>query len=655
MHNIRLDLAISHWRTISVHQIGNAKADALVAYLNVLGFRLVDSSGDFEICVADDYLRDELQVVNGLAMSRGRPWMLTKIVGSIVWIGPVFAPPQTACYACLAQRLAANRQVESFLRTVDPAMAPTPPCFVFDPITQLATKLVAREIINSAATELSSATTGVLTFDAISSTLRFHQLFRRPQCRVCGNHAVWISGRQPRPPMIRSTVQKTHAVEANHRTATPEETLGKYRVHISPITGVVNDVSRVEGDSSGLTVTFTAAHNFAVVGNDVLALRQNLRGRAGGKGVTETQSEVSAICEALERYSGVFRAEEEISVRATYRDLGRVAIRPQECLLFSRSQYANRHAWNKSQEYTRFHLVPNPFDEGAQISWTPLWSLTEERFYYLPTSYCYYGHPDLLRFGFCGADSNGCAAGNSIEEAIIEGFCELVERDSVALWWYNKLKRPLVDIATFPATDFVGQITNLYRQLRRRLWVIDITSDTGIPAFAAVSANADRRPEDIIIGYGAHLDPNAALLRALTELSQFLPMVSSSDSKGYRATTPDMVTWFASSTLENQPYLVPDHSSQPRQFGDFLQRSGSDLSKDIQICIGIVRNMGLNMMCLEQTRPDIGMPVCRIVVPGLRHFWRRLGPGRLYDVPVKQGWIKAPLVEEQLNSVSMFF
>jgi ribosomal protein S12 methylthiotransferase accessory factor len=58
---------------------------------------------------------------------------------------------------------------------------------------------------------------------------------------------------------------------------------------------------------------------------------------------------------------------------------------------------------------------------------------------------------------------------------------------------------------------------------------------------------------------------------------------------------------------------------------------------------------GLELIVLDQTRPDIGLPVVKAVVPGLRHFWPRLGPGRLYDVPVELGWLTAPLDEDELN------
>jgi ribosomal protein S12 methylthiotransferase accessory factor YcaO len=62
----------------------------------------------------------------------------------------------------------------------------------------------------------------------------------------------------------------------------------------------------------------------------------------------------------------------------------------------------------------------------------------------------------------------------------------------------------------------------------------------------------------------------------------------------------------------------------------------------------------MEMLVLDQTRPDIGLPVVKVIVPGLRHFWRRLGPGRLYDVPVKLGWLEKPLAEEKLNPIAVF-
>jgi ribosomal protein S12 methylthiotransferase accessory factor len=62
----------------------------------------------------------------------------------------------------------------------------------------------------------------------------------------------------------------------------------------------------------------------------------------------------------------------------------------------------------------------------------------------------------------------------------------------------------------------------------------------------------------------------------------------------------------------------------------------------------------MEVLVLDQTRPDIGLNVVKVIVPGMRHFWKRFAPGRLYDVPVKLGWLPESLKETQLNPVPMF-
>ena len=59
----------------------------------------------------------------------------------------------------------------------------------------------------------------------------------------------------------------------------------------------------------------------------------------------------------------------------------------------------------------------------------------------------------------------------------------------------------------------------------------------------------------------------------------------------------------------------------------------------------------MEFLVLDQTRPDIAMPVARVIVPGMRHFWERFAPGRLFDVPVSMGWRERRLSEHQLNPV----
>jgi ribosomal protein S12 methylthiotransferase accessory factor len=79
-----------------------------------------------------------------------------------------------------------------------------------------------------------------------------------------------------------------------------------------------------------------------------------------------------------------------------------------------------------------------------------------------------------------------------------------------------------------------------------------------------------------------------------------------------------------------------------------------DVTDDIRQCQQRIERAGLEMLILDQTRPEIGLPVVKVVVPGLRHFWTRFAPGRLFDVPVKLGWLQRPLTENELNPIPMF-
>jgi ribosomal protein S12 methylthiotransferase accessory factor YcaO len=63
----------------------------------------------------------------------------------------------------------------------------------------------------------------------------------------------------------------------------------------------------------------------------------------------------------------------------------------------------------------------------------------------------------------------------------------------------------------------------------------------------------------------------------------------------------------------------------------------------------------MEMLVLDQTRPEVGMPVVKVIVPGLRHFWARFAPGRLYEVPVQMGWLGRALSEDELNPIPVFF
>jgi ribosomal protein S12 methylthiotransferase accessory factor len=89
-------------------------------------------------------------------------------------------------------------------------------------------------------------------------------------------------------------------------------------------------------------------------------------------------------------------------------------------------------------------------------------------------------------------------------------------------------------------------------------------------------------------------------------------------------------------------------------YADFAEVRHADVRDDIATCVQRAQRANLDVLVLNQTRPDVGLAVAKVVVPGLRHFWPRFGPGRLYEVPVALGWLAQPLHEQQINPVAIF-
>ena len=178
--------------------------------------------------------------------------------------------------------------------------------------------------------------------------------------------------------------------------------------------------------------------------------------RSAGKGPTLAQARASALAESLERYSTEYTGS-EYRVVGTCRELAGRAIHPNAVMGYSERQFRERDAWNARR--SRFNMVPAALDPDLPIPWSPVWSLTEERERLLPTQLLYFPGPAAApgpRPGCCRACSNGNAAGNNLEEAVLQGFMELVERDATAIWWYNRLRRPAVDLDSFGLPYLAG-------------------------------------------------------------------------------------------------------------------------------------------------------------------------------------------------------
>jgi ribosomal protein S12 methylthiotransferase accessory factor len=618
---------------VRVESIDVDGAAEFTAALGEFGVRITRRAADLTVTLVNDYLERRLAELNQQRVSDRTPWLLVQPSGAFPLVGPVFNPPSGPCWTCLFDRMIRNREIKGFLeRGSARAVAVSP--LVRKPLGQGAIQFAALEVAKAIATGFRTELNNhIVSHDLLGSSVVKHYVAARPQCPTCGNKKL----RDPRraaTPIELGPGAKLIMTSGGYRTVSSRATVARFRKHVSPLTGVVTKLERIEADLP-MNTNYFAGHNFSGPAMTVDALRAGLTGGSFGKGSTAEQAEASALMEAIERYSGIFQGD-EIRMKRRFTDFPPgEAIHPNDVLLFSDAQYRS-----PTDEPDDSHPVPAPFDPSEKIEWSPAWSLRDQRFKFLPTSllYFFYGGPDAYH-----ADSNGCAAGNTREEAIVQGFLELVERDAYAIWWYNRSQRAEVDLSQFN-DSYVRDLQSQLADTGRRLWVLDVTSDLGVPTYVAILHWMQNGHENIEFGSGAHFDSRIALLRTLTELNQFLSIGLMGGGTGEKSSL-DGITPLQ---LREYPFLIP--SGKPVQPDSGSKFGPLETTREqVDACVDIARRAGLDFLVLDQTRPDVEVPVVRVIVPSLRHFYRRFGPGRLYDVPVELGLRDQPMPESELT------
>lgn len=591
------------------------------------------------VLAVDDYLRPDLAKVFRAASEKGEILLPMRFAGPVVWFGPAVLPGQDFDWPLFIKRHEGVRATDVVVLDATGAFplrpAQTPPEIV-EAAAALAMQFAIRLSVGE---EVEAVTGSIWEMDMRSMQTHDHPM-------PTADHET---GPQPRSdghmPIVLNTCKKQFRLEGGHRICSPKETLERLMPHVDPVSGVV-PVLMPSDDTEGL-------HHYMALqtqlGRGVHHSENRLLGKpqgAEGKGQTDTQAKASCLGEAIERYSCCY-SDDIQTRRGRLSDMGAEAIHPNEVQLFSDSQYAHRDQINS--ESGVFNSVPSRFDPEMEINWTPLWSLNRNTSRWLPTAMCYFNY-DTSEGGrvpwFASGNSNGCASGNTLEEAILQGMFELIERDAVAIWWYNRLRRPGVDLASF-GDAFFDTAQAICKARGRTLQVLDLTNDLGVPVFASISARASNDGL-ICLGLGCHLEPRLAISRAITEMFQMLSRDDQLDDVRSFSDDPEFISWCENVTLQTDPYLAADPAAMV-DAGTHSDQSHDDIAQDVRHCVDKLAASGLETLVLNHTRPDLGFPAARVVVPGLRHFWTRFAPGRLYDVPVDMGWRKAPLTEQDLN------
>jgi ribosomal protein S12 methylthiotransferase accessory factor len=532
---------------------------------------------------------------------------------------------QRPCWRCLTEALRKNRPIENYLSEnggkpvlpVSPTSTVSMQFGISAAIIQLTKKLL----------HAADGDAELITLDMWNFSVGTHLIRTRPQCTACGDPLSY--SRLPSNPVALNDVPRKFVENGGYRIVAPEKTWEKYKHLVSPLTGIVSHIDTYGKKNHQLRPVWKATF-FVNPCRAHVDKNERFVKNSFGKGATAEQSRASALCEAIERYSFLYCGEEP-RIRGTYNGLKpRGGIDPRALQHFSEKQYALRHEAAAPRSPQK---IPRPFNPDLEISWTPVWSLTSHVWRYAPLQFCFSLTPTPDEENVCPFVSNGSAAGNCFEEALLQGILELVERDATAIWWYNRVVRPGIDVESFH-DGYLNGVKTHYKEMGWDVWVLDVTHDLRLPAAVALAKN--HATKHFAVGLGCHLSMHLAIQRAITEMHQTFDPADSHNP-----------VW-TEEEIENPAFLYPGDRPATKS-GDWPLIPERSLKDDISDCAERIRKAGMELFVLNATRPDIGVCAVKAIVPGLRHFWKQLGPGRLSTVPVTLGWLDQELTEDEMN------
>jgi ribosomal protein S12 methylthiotransferase accessory factor len=308
-----------------------------------------------------------------------------------------------------------------------------------------------------------------------------------------------------------------------------------------------------------------------------------------GKGATPVQAEASALMELVERFSFFSYLTDGPLDYGCPRDLAGQA------LPFS---YLARSLFDTSPTTAAAARLY----EDWPLYFVPATNLTRNEAVYLPIHWFY-----LIE------EYNGPAAGNCLEEAVLQGLCEVVERHVGSVISHDRLPTPIIDPDS--VTDPVAR--ELLAKFRRNgivLHLRDFSLNTGIPTVAALAYDPATFPQDseIVFAAGTTTDPDKSLVRALTEVAQLAGDFHRRTS--YRPTLPKY------ETLEEAAYLMAPGPMVPLDSLPNLSRP--NLKDEIRLCLTALSRLGLEVLVVNTTNSRLDLPAVYVLVPGA-HFLER--------------------------------
>jgi ribosomal protein S12 methylthiotransferase accessory factor len=264
-------------------------------------------------------------------------------------------------------------------------------------------------------------------------------------------------------------------------------------------------------------------------------------------------------------------------------------------------------------------LSVSMIEADRSIAWVQASRLPDGAKMWFPVDLCYRRQVAEQDFKPPLKLSSGCAAGTTVEGATLRALLELIERDAVALWWRGGRRGRSIA----PDSEAARAAAELLAQVRqgktdRKTWLLDITTDVEIPAVAAVSTRPDGY--GFAFGFGARLTLADSVRAAIFELCQVElgqhVVAAKQQESGDEALNESDRRQLRRGTLFDtrdcallQPATEPDSISTERR---------DDSAPSLQHVLERLKARGIAVYAIDLTRPQFGVPVIRVLAPGLQ-------------------------------------
>ena len=322
-----------------------------------------------------------------------------------------------------------------------------------------------------------------------------------------------------------------------------------------------------------------------------------------GKGTTADEARVSAMMEAIERYSAEVGNRGELLIEDSYSKLSELnvnVLNPKDLIL---------------PDYVNVKEVAD-----LRIPWMKGYDLIQGEEIYVPGNAVFHPLPAQYdRVRLFRTNTNGLAGGNELEEAIFHGLAEVIERDAWSLVEITRNTGPIVQI------EGEGELPDLvdkFQNVDVSVLIRDITSEIRVPTFAAVSDDLMLKdPTLLTIGMGTHTNANVAIKRAVTEVAQSrLTQIHGAREDTVTAEMRRMMgyEWMRK---QNKHWFEILEREQEQECEDHENIDNDDFLDDIKYMTARLKAAGFErVIVVDLTRDEIGVPVVRVIVPGLEMY-----------------------------------